>query len=92
MILETDIPYMQYHNDDLDTIITPVDANKFGELLQKSGYEYEKTQFLVEGFSKGFSLEVDGELKGQFTAANLKLQIGSKAELWNKVMNEVKGW
>ena len=89
-ISENKEQYMQYENNDLDTITTPVDAVKFGQLLQQSGYEHDKIHYLVEGFSNGFSLEVEGELNGQFTSANLKLEIGSKTELWNKVMSEVR--
>ena len=78
-------------NLDLENIITPVKAEVLEELLLTSGYNLEKTQFLVNGFKHGFSLQYQGNLFGvKRTAPNLKLRIGNKAELWNKVMNEVE--
>ena len=78
-------------NIDLENIITPVNASKLQDLLTISGYPPLKTKFIVDGFKSGFSLKYQGNLEGQHrTAPNLKLRIGNKTELWNKVMNEVE--
>ena len=45
----------------------------------------------MDGFKHGFSLQYQGTLKDcKRTAPNLKLRVGNKLELWNKVMNEVE--
>ena len=48
------------------------------------------SQFLIEGFSKGFDIGYEGNHDVQFQSQNLKLTVGSKVELWNKVMKEVQ--
>ena len=59
--------------------------------MEESEYDTEKTNYLVDGFTKGFSLQYQGPLSGcKRRAPNLKLRVGSKLELWNKVMNEVE--
>ena len=60
-------------------------------LLLEANYGMDKTKYLVEGFRKGFLLEYEGKFKNcQRLALNLKLRVGSKMELWNKVMTEVE--
>ena len=76
---------------DLDKIVTPVNPLKLKELLVQTGYVKEKIEYLVQGFTHGFKLNYEGPLKNcQRLAPNLKLRIGSKEELWNKVMTEVE--
>ena len=70
--------------------MTPVKVKVYERLLQDSNYCPEKTKFLVQGFTEGFSLQYHGPKKIRRTACNLKLRVGSKLELWNKVMTEVK--
>ena len=77
-----------FKNYDLDNIFTPVNAKVFGNLLRNSGYLKEKVHFIESGFSSGFLLHYQGP-EVTHTAPNLKLRIGSKLELWNKVMKEV---
>ena len=80
-----------YENVNLEDIVTPVDADKLKELLMEVGYDSQKTEFLYDGFKKGFSLHYSGKLrKVQRTAPNLKLRVGTHTELWNKVMKEVE--
>ena len=60
------------------------------QILTEHGYDYKKKQYLINGFSHGFKLEYKGSLKGvKRVAPNLKLRIGNKVELWNKVMKEM---
>ena len=44
-----------YENVNLEDIVTPVDADKLKELLMEVGYDSQKTEFLYDGFKKGFS-------------------------------------
>ena len=80
---------LYYENFDLEHIITPIDAVKLDELLTEAGY-FSKKAFIVEGFKFGFPLHYEGETNIQRSAPNLKLRVGSKTELWNKVMKEVQ--
>ena len=80
-----------FENFDLKTIETPVKADILGKMLQVAGYNKKKTDYLVKGFTNGFSLKYRGPRKNiQMTAANLPLTVGNEIELWNKVMKEVK--
>ena len=81
---------MDYSNSDLENIITPVDADQLESLLRISNYNREKARKLVKGFREGFDIGYRNNYKVQMTSPNLKLTIGSKTELWNKVMKEVK--
>ena len=75
-----------------DNIITPVKVEVLEDLLLQTKYNPEKTQFLINGFKHGFDIGYRGDNRNnvQQTARNLKLVIGNKVELWNKVMKEVK--
>ena len=78
-------------NLNLEDIVTPVKCQVLEELLVNTGYDRSKTEFLVNGFKNGFELKYNGKLLGSKRfAPNLKLAVGSKLELWNKVMNEVE--
>ena len=76
---------------DLENIITPVRPEILEKLLKETEYDKSKTEFLIKGFKQGFKLHYQGNLKNcKRLAPNLKLRIGSKEELWNKVMKEVE--
>ena len=79
-----------FENFDMRRIITPVKIKEYEKLLKESGYNGQKTKKLIKGFKYGFDLHYNGEKNVQRTATNLKLRIGSKEELWNKVMKEVE--
>ena len=82
---------MEAENHNLSDIITPVKADILEKLLIETGYWKNKTEFLTEGFKNDFQLQYRGNLKNcQKEAPNLKLRIGNKVELWNKVMKEVE--
>ena len=84
------IELINAYNGDLDNIITPVDPNRLQKLLEEAIYDQDKTEYLVNGFTNGFSLEYAGNLTRRRLSPNLKLRVGSKEELWNKVMKEVE--
>ena len=60
------------------------------KLLVDTNYDPKKTAYLVKGFEEGFDLGYRGPEDVKLTAKNLKFTIGSKTELWNKVMKEVE--
>ncbi len=49
-------------NQDLDQIVTPVKAQKLGELLRMVGYPTYKIEYLVTGFTQGFRISHEGDL------------------------------
>ena len=49
-----------------------------------------KTRFLVKGFTEGFDLGYRGPQQRRDYSNNIPLRIGSKIELWNKVMKQVQ--
>ena len=76
-------------NYDLENVVTPVDVDRFEYLLKQTDYDKSETEYLVNGFRNGFSLEYYGKRNVVRTAENLKLRVGNPIELWNKVMLEV---
>ena len=89
-LLDKEEATLQFSNMDLTNIITPVNADKFEQLLVESSYDSKETEYLVQGFRHGFSLEYEGDRNIRQTAPNLKIRIGSPIQLWNKVMLEVE--
>lgn len=81
---------MEEFNPDIDSLVTPLNVNKYQELLKQSGYPPEKIEPLVQGFKFGFDLGYRGPKDVQLEANNLKFRIGNKTILWNKIMKEVK--
>lgn len=81
---------MEATNFDLSTVVTPVNWTEFHRVLLETGYQQEEIDYLRQGFTQGFSLEYQGPRDRQMTANNLKLRVGSKRQLWDKIMKEVK--
>ena len=77
-------------NTDLTNIVTPVKVNVFADLLQKSVYDVEETNFLIDGFENGFDIGYQGPLQRQSESGNIPFTVGSKEELWAKIIKEVK--
>ena len=44
----------------------------------------------MDGFTNGFDLHYEGPENRKDTSSNIPITVGSKAEMWNKVMKEVK--
>ena len=74
---------------DIENICTPIKAGVLSDLLRASHYDKEKTDFLVKGFTEGFSIHYEGPRDRKSYSNNLKLTVGSHLDLWNKVMTEV---
>ena len=62
-----------HENFDLENIVSPVDYNKLEQMLRESGYNNDKTMYLVEGFKNGFSIGYSGSELVKRTAPNLKI-------------------
>ena len=88
-VIEEDILY--YENFDVNSIITPVNADHLETELKAVAYDRKKTSFLVNGFKTGFILNYRGRKTNILqTSPNLPFRIGSEEILWDKVMKEVK--
>ena len=82
---------LQFENFDIENVKTPVNVHKLKELLEQSEYDRGETEFLLEGFSNGFSIGYCGKEDVKITSPNLKFrEVGSPTILWNKVMKEVR--
>ena len=88
--VETEPEALYFENFDLTNIITPVKLDVLNDLLLEAGYNNEKREYLVDGFTNGFSLGYQNKQKVQINSPNLKLEVGNLTILWNKVMKEVK--
>ena len=73
----------------LTDIVTPVRVNILSKLYNETHYDNEKARHLIQGFTNGFSIGYEGPENIRQYSPNLKLTVGSKYELWNKVMGEV---
>ena len=84
-------PALSYENFDLDTIVTPVNYLRLEQLLKLTSYDPVETQYIIDGFKSGFDIGYRGPIEGIHRyAPNLKLNVGSHVQLWNKIMKEVK--
>ena len=77
-------------NYDLETVVTPVLADELERLLIQTEFDPIRTQFLINGFKHGFSIKYQGPTQVTRSAPNLRLRVGNKIQLWNKVIKEVK--
>ena len=56
----------------------------------RSGILRKKTEYLVEGFKKGFHFGYSGPVDRTSLSHNLPFRVGNSTQLWNKAMKEVK--
>ena len=89
MLTEATSAVLWHENWNLHEIVTPVDASRFEQLLKETEYCPKKTSFLINGFKYGFSMRFQGNRDVKRFAPNLKLRVGTRTEIWNKVMKEV---
>ena len=70
--------------------MTPLKVDIYEDLLKQSGYDSNETEFLVDSFRNGFDIGYDGPTERTSQSDNIPLTIGTKVDLWNKIMKEVK--
>ena len=78
-----------FENLDIDSIVTPVNADVLERMLIESRYDREETAFLVNGFRNGFDIGYEGPIYRRNVSQNIPFRIGNKTVLWNKIMKEV---
>ena len=71
-------------------MVTPVKIDNLEKLLVEMAYDKKESAFLMDGFRNGFDIGYRGETKLKKHAPNLKLRMGNRTILWNKIMKEVK--
>ena len=59
-------------------------------MLQESGYNEEKSDWLIKGFTQGFDIHYNGLTERISIAKNLPFTVGNRTEMWNKIMKEVR--
>ena len=79
-----------FENFDLESIVTPLKESVLRNLLLQTNYDVTESEFLIDGFMNGFDIHYRGPTKRQSQSANIPLRIGTKEELWSKIMKEVK--
>ena len=80
----------RFENYDITRLCTPIKADVLENLLKQTKYDEQKTKYLVDGFTRGFDIGYRGPTERKDHSANIPITVGSKLELWNKVMKEVK--
>ena len=50
-----------FENFDLSNVITPIDVDKFQQLLWESKYDIEESKFLISGLRNGFDIGYEGD-------------------------------
>ena len=79
-----------FSNSDIFNIVTPVNVKTLTKLMEETRYPKQKARKLIEGFTYGFDIGYNGPWNRQDTSHNLPLTVGSKEELYMKIMKEVK--
>ena len=79
-----------FYNFDFDNVVTPINPVTLQNLLRETHYEENEIEFLVKGFTEGFDISYEGPSSREDEASNIPLQVGSKTDLWAKIMKEVK--
>ena len=81
---------MYFENFDLENIQTPVNVDQFVAAMEEADYQPDKIQFLKQGFTYGFDIGYARPIVRQSNSQIIPLKHGSKVQLWNKLMKEVK--
>ena len=76
--------------EDLEHVVTPINVSVLAQRLRETEYDQKETQFLIEGFSKGFDIGYNRPLKRKKLSNNIPFSVGNAADMWSKVMKEVK--
>ena len=69
-----------FQNFDLDSLVTPIDADMLEKLLVESNYDKGETEFLVQGFKEGFDIQYRGNPRRQSRSKNLPFSVGNRVQ------------
>ena len=58
--------------------------------MNLSNYDVQEIEYLVKGFTTGFDIGYNGPKLRQSRAKILPIRVGSRTEMWNKLIKEVK--
>lgn len=81
---------LQECNYDLTTVVTPINIQRYEKLLKESKYDEDKTKYLLDGLRNGFRMGFQGPRDIVRETPNMKFRTGTKVDLWNKIMKEVR--
>ena len=90
LIVAAQPPVDYYFNYNLTNIETPIKVEELEKLLVETNYDEEKRRYLIDGFTKGFDIGNRGPVNRQNKSKNIPIRVGSKADMWSKIMKEVK--
>ena len=82
--------FIEYFNPNLTDIVTPLRVEVLQKLLKDSDYDPHETKFLVDGFTQGFDIGYRRPSERQSLSENIPLTVGTKEDLWGKIMKEIK--
>ena len=77
-------------NWNLHDVVTPIKVDVYHKLLQESGFDKEKTRYLVQGFKQGFDIGYQGPQIRRDSASNIPIKVGLEKDMWEKLMKEVE--
>ena len=82
----------RFQNLDIDNLCTPIKIDQLEDLLRRTHYIESEIKYLTKGFRQGFSIGYKGPKDRRDSSRNIPIipGVGSKVEMWNKVMKEVK--
>ena len=80
----------EFVNKNWDDIVTPIKVHRLKYWLENTKYDLEKTQQIVRGYEQGFDIGYRGPTERRDLAQNIPISVGSKTDMWNKIMKEVK--
>ena len=81
---------LYFSNTDLKNIVTPVKVDVLVDMLKSAGYPRQETEYLDNGFRYGFDIGYRGPVNRTSQSNNIPLRVGSKVQLWNKLIKEVE--
>ena len=90
ILVEEEEQLLMFDEPNFEDIITPINVREFKKLLYALGYDKQKSDHLIEGFTHGFSLGYKGSYERKLESNNIPLKVGSPTVLWNKLMKKVK--
>ena len=81
----------EFSNLKIDDIVTPIKVEHLRWYLSETRYDQKEPNFLLEGFTNGFSLEYKGKENRCDEASNIPFTlVDNSQDLWDKLMKEVR--